>query len=248
MFNLKYLVDYENTDVSGLLGLQDLTEEDKVVIFYSEKSKRVDFSIVSILTSMKADFELVGGQKSAPNYMDFWIVCECAKTFFKEGIEDIAIISKDKGYISVQDYFKRMNKDIILSMDIDSVIKRNKKKNIVKPVDTVNVPKENISSVNKSNNKNKKNKQKDNVQVLSQKSYYKKMSVDQMNELRLLIEDVSTGDDFNQKVFTAVEKNQKPGMLHFSLVESLGRKDGEKVFRMIEEKFFTRVNDLSKEA
>lgn len=38
-----YFIDYENVNVDGLKGVGRLTDEDKVIFFYSEKASRLSF-------------------------------------------------------------------------------------------------------------------------------------------------------------------------------------------------------------
>ncbi len=40
-----YLIDYENVNMDGLNGIQDLSEADEVYIFYSDNANKLTFSL-----------------------------------------------------------------------------------------------------------------------------------------------------------------------------------------------------------
>ena len=64
-----YLIDYENT--KNLLGINTLTADDSIVVFYSQKANTLTFDIHQAILSSQAKIEYkcveVGGQ----NALDF---------------------------------------------------------------------------------------------------------------------------------------------------------------------------------
>ena len=61
-----YLVDFENVTSEGLSGVSKLSEEDKVILFYSTKANKISMSIHVEMSKSLASFEykevLVGGR------------------------------------------------------------------------------------------------------------------------------------------------------------------------------------------
>lgn len=52
-----YLIDYENVNKDGLNGVSKLTEQDRVIIFYSERADRMTFGLHRRLNETKAVIE-----------------------------------------------------------------------------------------------------------------------------------------------------------------------------------------------
>ena len=44
-----YLIDYENVTDTGFMGVKELTAEDTVIVFYSQHTKSVTLSFLSLL-------------------------------------------------------------------------------------------------------------------------------------------------------------------------------------------------------
>lgn len=42
-----YLVDYENVNIDGMLGVEQLAATDEVIVFYSEHADRLTFDRIS---------------------------------------------------------------------------------------------------------------------------------------------------------------------------------------------------------
>ena len=52
-----YLVDFENVRSEGLKGVEELTSEDKVVIFYSKNADAITFDVHTLLSKSPAEIE-----------------------------------------------------------------------------------------------------------------------------------------------------------------------------------------------
>lgn len=103
-----YLVDYEN--VKNLLGINNLTSDDKVIIFYSKKANTLTFDLHQAILSSQAKIEYkcveVGGQ----NALDFqlssylgYLIKENENSQRKIYI----IISKDRGFSFVKSFWSK---------------------------------------------------------------------------------------------------------------------------------------------
>lgn len=100
-----YFYDFENLSTHGFEGYGDLSTEDTLVVFYSEKNKQWDIdSSLELMQNCKAKLKFVKTAKTMPNYADFQI-CTLLGACVREG-NACSIISSDKGYISVIDYWK----------------------------------------------------------------------------------------------------------------------------------------------
>ena len=97
-----YLLDYENVNMAGLDGLNDLPADSKVILFYTRNSNKIDLGVVNQLREMEAELSIVevhhGKQAldiQLASYLGYLIGTEPEDT-------EYYIISKDKGYRNVQ--------------------------------------------------------------------------------------------------------------------------------------------------
>ncbi len=93
-----FLIDYENLHTSAFSGLEDLTEEDRVFIFYTNNSDNLTFSLMQRLNNARAKIEYLKVNCGGKNSLDFqlctylgYLIGVCRDTRF-------AIVSRDKGY------------------------------------------------------------------------------------------------------------------------------------------------------
>ena len=66
-----YFIDYENVHQSGLNGIEKLTENDKLIIFYTTNAETLTFSIYEKLILCKAEIQLYKVQCGGKNALDF---------------------------------------------------------------------------------------------------------------------------------------------------------------------------------
>lgn len=101
-----FLVDYENVNYAGLEGTEFLEESDTVSVFFSEKSgKIVGYRMMDIEKS-RCGFEICKLHNVRKNALDFYIASKVGEIFATDKNAKVAIISADKDYQSVLDYWK----------------------------------------------------------------------------------------------------------------------------------------------
>ena len=66
-----YLVDFENVKSKGLSGIDRLTDEDHVIIFYSENSDTISFEMHCMVLQAKADVDYMKVRVGGKNALDF---------------------------------------------------------------------------------------------------------------------------------------------------------------------------------
>ena len=96
------LVDYEN--VRNLKGVDLLSSEDTFVIFYSNNCKRIKKEYLEAILKSQCNFRTVKLKRGGKNALDFYIAAECG-SLAEKGIKEIGILSADKGYRAVTDFF-----------------------------------------------------------------------------------------------------------------------------------------------
>ncbi len=104
-----YLIDFENVKSRGMEGVELLTEEDTVCIFYSDNADSMTFDLHRKLNETKANIiyhKVAVGTKNAldfqPTYLGY-LICEQQR----EGIHpNYFIVTKDNGFTSLMVYWK----------------------------------------------------------------------------------------------------------------------------------------------
>lgn len=97
------LVDFENTHVSGLDGYEYLDEHDTMVMYYSDENSSVTKGIIDDLKKNRVNVSLVKLLKQHSNALDMYIASTTG--MFLDSGEKILIVSKDKGYGAVRDFW-----------------------------------------------------------------------------------------------------------------------------------------------
>lgn len=104
-----YLIDYENT--KNLTGINNLSSNDSVIIFYSQNANTLSFETHKEIISSKARIEYKSVDVGGQNALDFqlssylgYIVKQNENAKCK-----INIVSKDKGYNFVAEFWKNEN-------------------------------------------------------------------------------------------------------------------------------------------
>ncbi len=133
-----YLIDFENVGSDGLNGVEQLTEKDTVVIFYSTNSNRISIEMHRIICKSSAVFEYqeitVGGR----NALDFQLSTYLGFLLSQNNNDTFFIISKDHGFEHVIKFWTNMMPQYNLSTEI---IRQNM---ICLPVEKIETTEENM--------------------------------------------------------------------------------------------------------
>ena len=114
-----YLIDYENT--KNLLGINSLSADDCVVIFYSQKANSLSFDIHKEIISSQAKIEYKYVDVGSHNALDFQLSSYLGYIIKQnEGTDcKIYIVSKDKGFAFVSSFWeKEKSLDIQILSDL----------------------------------------------------------------------------------------------------------------------------------
>ncbi len=104
-----YLIDYENVNESGLEGIKELKSDDQVHIFYSDQIKTIPFERSIELSQSRARIEFIQTRKTAKNYLDFQLTTYLGFLIGKGEKGEVVVVSNDKGFDSVVDFWKGRN-------------------------------------------------------------------------------------------------------------------------------------------
>ncbi len=115
-----YLIDYENVRIHGLDGLSELTENDRVCIFYSDNADCLTFGLHFLLNEAKAEISYEKVEIGTKNALDFQLSSYLGY-LISQNIEDKAaeyfIVTADGGFSVLVNYWSRKNIIVKTVMD-----------------------------------------------------------------------------------------------------------------------------------
>lgn len=101
-----YLVDFENVRSEGLKGVEQLSADDKVVIFYSKNANSITFDVHALLSKSAAEIETYRILRGGHNSLDFQLSTYLGYLVMENSYKEIVIISKDKGFLCVTNFWE----------------------------------------------------------------------------------------------------------------------------------------------
>ena len=102
-----YLIDFENVTSAGISGIQRLTKEDKVYIFYTVNASNMSFAAHLNLLSSPAEVIYYNVTSGGKNALDFHLASFLGYLISKGEDKNFCIISNDKGYDHVKSFWER---------------------------------------------------------------------------------------------------------------------------------------------
>lgn len=116
-----YLIDYENVMSVGLNGLSELTENDTVIIFYSENSDKLNFETHQQLIETKAAVQYQKAESGTKNALDFQLASYLGYLISDTNTtenEKYYIVTKDNGFSVLKKYWNKRNICIDIICDL----------------------------------------------------------------------------------------------------------------------------------
>lgn len=158
-----YLVDYENVNLSGMIGIENLEEKDHVVVFLGNNTGAIPFEWHIRIMDSKAQVKYIKCGKVSKNYLDFQLATFCGYIMAGLEHEKIYVVSKDKGFDSIVDFWTENKEDIQIAR-IEAI---DESLDIPRPM---NKQKERSAKPKKQNNKksNKKGRNRQDEKVIEE--------------------------------------------------------------------------------
>ena len=101
-----YLIDFENVTSAGISGVQKLTKEDKVYIFYTANAANMSFAAHLNLLSSPAEIIYYNVSSGGKNALDFQLSSFLGYLISQGKEKQFYIISNDKGYEHVKNFWE----------------------------------------------------------------------------------------------------------------------------------------------
>ena len=119
-----YFIDYENVHIDGLKGVARLKEDDAVCIFYSEKANTLTFGLHRRLIECSATIEYIKVTVGTKDSLDFQLTSILGYKIAKEENKEYVIVSKDKGFDSTVEFWRKKRIKISRVEDISSDVQK----------------------------------------------------------------------------------------------------------------------------
>lgn len=123
-----FFVDYENVNVDGMNGLDKLTENCTVIIFYTDAAQTLTFGLHRRINLSKADIKFKKVKCGTKNALDFQLCSQLGFTIsenkyaFPNDVCYYFIVSKDNGFVVLEDYFNCQKAPVKVINDLTSAI------------------------------------------------------------------------------------------------------------------------------
>ena len=121
---MRFFIDFENVHALGFRGVEFLTPEDEVVLFYSKVCMNLEKGILDKLFDSSCSFRIVKVENGGHNAMDFYITSHISEILGRNYKGHVGIVSHDKGFRAIRDYWQVRNPEmeIICKPDIGQCI------------------------------------------------------------------------------------------------------------------------------
>ncbi|MDE6501431.1 MAG: hypothetical protein K2L10_05060 [Ruminococcus sp.] len=117
-------VDYDNVHQAGLNGIDKMSENDKVMIFYTPNNETLTFGMYKKMTRCKADIELYRIQSTAKSVLNFQLCTLLGYTVGNSPETEYYIISNDLSYEYIMNFWKDKNIDVRMSPNIMKILQQ----------------------------------------------------------------------------------------------------------------------------
>lgn len=105
-----YLVDFENVRTAGIKDLKGVQKGDAMIVFYSENCKNITLDILDSIISLKLKYNSFKVKVGSKNALDFQLTSYLGYLIGQYGMNtNYYIVSDDKGFEVVADFWKEQN-------------------------------------------------------------------------------------------------------------------------------------------
>ena len=209
-----FLIDYENVNYAGLEGTEFLEKQDTIAFFFSANSNKNSGYRMMDIERSGCTFEICKLKNIRKNALDFYIASKIGEIFAMDRNATVAIISADKDYQSVLDYWKPrlMNKQLVRCKTIAKAMSY---------------------ACEESNRKADVDRK---MQLLDLQTEFAKY--EERKRIEAGITDLFTGTDYEKLILSIVDVvfiSDRPKVLYLNSIKLLGKKAGTEVYRKIKD-------------
>lgn len=218
------LVDYENVNGSnGLKGADVLCSRDCLIIFYSSCCEKIRYDYMQEIKESGCEFRVIKLKGAGKNALDFYIATECG-IVSERGEEQIAIISNDKGFQAVIDFF--------------SVAPDTKRLQIVKAGNIENALL--LFQTPEGADRRKILQNRKRMLDLTIES----ARIEERNKVKEELKSILVGTNYEERAaeiidFVGTKRNQGKKALYTGALHEFGREDGREIYQLLKQRMKT---------
>lgn len=132
-----FLVDFENVKSLGLNGIELLSKEESVYIFYSENAETLTFDVHRNIKNSEANIMYFQVKVGSKNALDFQLSSYVGYLIAKKPDEQYFIVSDDTGFDSVVHFWKESSRNVERVSDLTLKNKNQEHKELVKSIEKI---------------------------------------------------------------------------------------------------------------
>lgn len=224
-----FLVDFENVNSSGLSGINKLSENDSVYIFYTPNASSLSFDAHKQIIDSKAVIKYFCVSSGGKNALDFQLDSFLGYLISSSEDRDFYIVSADNGFQAVKSFWKKTmnisNAEIKLTPSIKSSVSSKAAS------DPKEVPDADNSNQNKASEKNAEEVE-NLTEAVRIKGIFSAEGISDSN-VRSIIQLAKSSSD-KQHFYT-------------SMTKEFGMEEGLKIYKVLRPEY-SNIRKLSKEA
>ena len=129
-----YLVDYENVKKDGLNGINELTKEDTVCIFYSDNADTLTFDLHRRINESEAEIIFQKVEVGTKNALDFQLATYLGYIIAARKEQEYHLVTKDNGFNILCTYWGKRNIKITMVTDLSGRNIKKEKEELEKAV------------------------------------------------------------------------------------------------------------------
>lgn len=213
---IHFMVDWENIQHNGLQGSQYLCKTDSVTIFYSGACNRIEQGDLENLLHSGCALQICKLVRTGKNALDFYISSRIGALFGGGYEGHVAIVSRDKGFQAVQDYWAHCatpHRKIVICPSLETCIAAvhehsERQKHIQRALQVVNLETE--------------------FQKYNEKQYVRQ-------EAERLFTDTTYQDCMEQIIELMQHKNGQNRAIYLQALKQFGRNDGLEIYRKVKQ-------------
>lgn len=211
---LHFMIDFENVRSAGLQGSEYLHADDSVTIFYSDCCLQVESGMIQQIFNSCCEFDICRLKKTGKNALDFYIASRIGQVYGGGYAGDIAIVSRDKGFQAVQEYWRGAApaRKVVLKPDIEQC----------------------IVSVGENSERSQIFREKKKVVSLEGEFEKYKERKRIQSEVQELFDNTKYGNEIG-KIIDIIQAKSTPKVLYLDTLKRFGRKDGLEIYSKIKE-------------
>lgn len=119
-----YLIDFENVRSDGLIGIEELGNDNEIFIFYSEHADSLTFELHRRIVKSDAKVYYVEAETGTKNALDFQLVSYLGYMLREKPDIPYYIISKDKGFEVVSRFWQGLGVSVDIAAGISLIDKK----------------------------------------------------------------------------------------------------------------------------